>query len=72
MDPPLFHLAPSGYASLLTLRISRSLFPNVGHRARTDHRAQSDEWTLSASTRIALSLALQMRPVPCALSALRA
>jgi hypothetical protein len=43
MDPPLSHLAPSGHASLLTLRISRSLFPNVGHRVGTDHGAQSDE-----------------------------
>jgi hypothetical protein len=43
MDPPLLQLAPSGHASLLTLRISRSLFPNVGHRVGTDHRAQSDE-----------------------------
>jgi hypothetical protein len=29
MDPPLFHLAPSGDVPLLTLRISRSLFPNM-------------------------------------------
>jgi hypothetical protein len=29
MDPPLFYWAPSGDASLLTLRISRSLFPNM-------------------------------------------
>ena len=29
MDPPLFYLALSGDAPLLTLRISRSLFPNM-------------------------------------------
>jgi hypothetical protein len=72
MDPPLLQLAPSGHASLLTLRISRSLFPNVGHRVGTDHRAQSDEMDAGSIDWDRLSLALQMRPVSCALCALRA
>ena len=46
MDPPLFYLAPSGDARLLTLRISRSLFPNMAiapEVTMTDSGAQSDE-----------------------------
>ncbi len=46
MDPPLSHSAPSGHASLLTLRISRSLFLNVGPASEwtmADPRTQSDE-----------------------------
>jgi hypothetical protein len=46
MDPPPSHSAPSGHASLLTLRISRRLFLNVGpwsELTMADPRTQSDE-----------------------------